>query len=288
MLFLHRQWLYLPHILLFMAGIRVYKERDGFPVEMIQCGEEKCTPGHEFGGMRSYYLMHIIQEGEGEFYSRGQRWSLKKGDVFFIFPEIQNQYKADIKNPWSYFWLAFDGDYKAIFNAINLSPDSPILHSNNVEFLYEKYRSIYKKSETWHPGDFLEISANLKLLLSSLFKERNLVKESMNPINDIKAEHVKSMYNFICTYFNTPIKVSDVVDYVSLERTYASKLFKNAMGNSIGGILKKTRLDQADIYLKEGWSAKETAYSVGYQNYENFLKNFKKSRGMTPGKFKLS
>ena len=45
-------------------------------------------------------------------------------------------------------------------------------------------------------------------------------------------------------------------------------------------------MKQADKYLKAGWSVKETAYSVGYKDYENFLKTFKKSRGMTPGEFR--
>lgn len=269
-----------------MSGIRVYKRRDGFPMDIIQCGEEECSSGHDFGGMRSYYLLHVIKNGEGEFYSRGKKWSLKEGDVFFIFPETKNYYKADINNPWSYFWLAFEGDYTAIFNAINLNKDNPILHSDNINYLYNQFSSIYTKSETCHPGDVLEISANFKLLLANLFKERNLIKKSFNPIKDIKSEHVKSMQNFIETYFNTPIKVSDVIDYVNLERTYASKLFKVTKGITIGEYLREVRLNQAEVYLKDGWPTKEIAYSVGYHYYENFLKNFKSSRGITPKEFK--
>jgi len=263
-----------------------FEGRDEFSSGIVHCGEQNCSPGHEFGGMRPYYLLHIIRAGQGDFYCSGRRWHLSRGDAFLIFPEIQNLYRADLENPWNYFWMAFHGDYASMLDALNLNPDNPVLHSSNVESLYDRYRTIYQKSEERHPGEILEISANLNMILSSLFKERTLVKNYLYPVENIKADHVKSMCIFIDTYYNTPIKVSDIINYVHLERTYAAKIFKNETGLSPGQMLKEKRLNQADLYLKEGWSVKETAYSVGYKDYENFLKTYKRSRGMTPGEFR--
>jgi len=278
--------LLLAVLFLFMIVSQRFEGRDEFSSEIVHCGEEDCSPGHEFGGMRPYYLLHIIREGQGDFYCSGRRWHLSKGDAFLIFPETRNLYRADWENPWNYFWLAFKGDYRSMLSALNLNPENPVLHSSDVESLYDRYRPISNKSKERHPGEILEISANLKMILSELFKERRLVKSYLYPVEDVKADHVKSMRNFIDAYYNTPIKVSDIINFVNLERTYAAKIFKNETGLSLGQLLKESRLNQADKYLREGWSVKETAYSVGYKDYENFLKTYKRSRGMTPGEFR--
>jgi len=43
---------------------------------------------------------------------------------------------------------------------------------------------------------------------------------------------------------------------------------------------------RAGEYLHRGWTIKAAAYSVGYTNYENFLKAFKKTTGKTPLSFR--
>ena len=98
-------------------------------------------------------------------------------------------------------------------------------------------------------------------------------------------DHVQSMLNFIEENFDHPIKVSDVLQFIGLERSYASRLFKSYNNQSIGGYLCSIRMKHAASLLKEGAAVKEAAYSSGYRDYNYFLKRFKREFQQTPGNF---
>jgi len=254
-------------------------------IKPIFCGEENCPPGHEFGGIRSYYIIHIIKSGTGEFFSPGSRWSLREGDAFIIFPEKKHLYKADTKKPWSYFWIAFEGNLSGWFNNILISAENPVLTLGNTDNLYSLFKMIYSRIAKKTLSDTLAVSGYFTLILSSISRKRELLNKKYNGTVKIKANHAKSMLMFIQNYYKNPVTVMDVIEYVNLERSYGSKLFKKETGFSIGEMLKEMRLRQADKYLAEGFSIKETAFSSGYRSYENFLKVFKQEKGITPTEY---
>ncbi len=259
---------------------------DLYSTNLITWGYEECPPGHEFGGKRDYFLLHIIRTGRGEFISRGKRWTLNTGDAFLIFPEQMHLYRGDFKNPWSYFWLGFKGEFSGIFTSLHLDEDHPIIHSDNPEDLFRIYQEISEQQINQHPGITLENLGSLNTILGKLCKNRTISIRHSKACESRVSHHVHTMETYIQSNFITPIQVQDVIDYVRLERSYASRIFKEQTGFSIGESILKLRLDLAEKNLKEGWSAKETAYSCGYSNYHNFLKAFKKSTGMTTTEFK--
>lgn len=258
-----------------------------FSTELVNIGQEKCPPGHEFGGKRNYYLLHLVLEGKGEFYSNNRRWSLKKGDAFLIFPNQMHLYKADIKTPWNYFWLGFKGDYSKLLNPLQIDEDHPILHYENIEELYKLFSEIQDQKLSPHPSLILNNLALLNMIFSKLIKAKASSVTKNNRVDGTIHNHVHSMECFIVENFNTPIQVQDVIDFVRLERSYASRIFKDYYNKTLGEYIRDHRLNQACNLLKEGWSAKESAYSCGYNDYHNFLKAFKKVYGVTAGRFRI-
>lgn len=255
--------------------------------QLIHWGSEKCPPGHEYGGVRDYYLLHLITEGKGDYLCNAKKWSLTKDDSFLIFPGQKHLYKADTDKPWSYFWLGFQGDFDPLFMTLRLNADNPILHYENNEELKEIFSGISDPRMYQHPAETLENLGRFHLILGKLFRQRRAIQTNPQKSASGNNHHVQSMETFIYEYYNTPIQVQDVIDFVQLERSYASRIFKEEKNQSIGELLREYRFNKAKEYLKEGWSAKETAYSCGFKDYNNFLKAFKNRTGMTPGGFKI-
>lgn len=283
--------LFYPVILLYFDGnirfMRNSHRENRISSHLIHWGSENCPPGHEYGGVRDYYLLHIITKGKGEYHCAGRRWSLTKGDTFLIFPGQKHLYKADTKNPWSYFWLGFQGDFDRTFSVLRLDEYNPVFHCENAEELKEIFSGISEPRIYQHPAEELENLGRFHLILGKLFHHR----QAAQPVHERSVSgnnhHVHSMETFIQEYYNTPIQVQDVCDFVQLERSYASRIFKDEKEQSIGEVLREYRFNKAKEYLRAGWSAKETAYSCGFKDYNNFLKAFKKRNGMTPGDYKI-
>ncbi|RDG32538.1 AraC family transcriptional regulator [Oceanispirochaeta sp. M1] len=270
-----------------MGFMRALSNQNNGSSHLIHWGSEDCPPGHEYGGVRDYYLLHMVSKGKGEYQCSGRKWTLTKGDAFLIFPGQKHLYKADTEEPWSYFWLGFQGNFDGIFTSLRLNKNSPVLHCKNVEELQHIFSGISEPRLYKHPAEELENLGRFNLILGKLFRQRHAVQPVPQKTDSGSSHHVQSMETFIHEYYNTPIQVQDVIDFVQLERSYASRIFKEKINKSIGEVLRDDRFDKAQEYLRSGWSAKEAAYSCGFRDYNNFLKAFKKRTGMTPGAYKL-
>lgn len=279
--------LFFTVIILFFNGIILFVEMV-YLNRLVEWGESECLPGHEFGGRRDHYLVHIILKGKGEFYSQKRKWSLRRGDAFLIQPGQMHLYRADLVKPWTYFWLGFDGHITNLESSLQLDLKHPVLHTEELNEIYSLFSRIKRTPFTGHPSVVLKNLGYLHLIFGHLCQNRttNLGEWESESIDSYS--HVKTMVMYIDNNFMTPIQVQDVLDFVQLERSYASRLFKQERGYSIGQEIRRRRIALAKKHLLEGWSAKETAYSCGFNDYNNFLKTFKRETGTTAGSYRHS
>lgn len=269
-----------------MKRQQFYSHAEVPPVKLLFSGEEECPPSHEFGGKRPYLIIHAVIKGKGSFYWERRSWSLEAGDAFVIFPEEKHLYRADKDDPWHYFWLALDGALVPYLRDHGISQNRPVLRTEHMDEIYKFYHSLIplggKKAAGWEMGQYAHVYGILAELLSHHINPKSL------PSSEVRPDHVKTMKVFIDNYFQSPLSVKDVVSNVHLERSYASRLFKEGLGSGIAGYIRSLRLEKSREYLKEGFTVKQAAYSAGFQKYENYLKLFKKTYGQTPGAFQKS
>jgi AraC-like DNA-binding protein len=60
--------------------------------------------------------------------------------------------------------------------------------------------------------------------------------------------------------------------------------FKQVYGYRLYEFYNKQRLEKARLLIEHGITAKEAAYSIGFNDVSNFTKAFKKEYGFTPGR----
>jgi len=71
-----------------------------------------------------------------------------------------------------------------------------------------------------------------------------------------------------------------------INRCYLSKLFKNSTGRNLHEYIIFKRISKAKKLLSEGVSVTDACSHCGFNDYSNFLKMFKKTVGMSPGRYK--
>ncbi|NQT57629.1 MAG: AraC family transcriptional regulator [Bacteroidetes bacterium] len=267
-----------------MINQRFISQKSTPTIELLFCGDEKCSPAHEFGGLRTHILVHVVVSGKGKFYWERKSWELTSGDAFVIFPDEKHLYRADTDDPWHYFWIAMNRSLIPYLLQNGVSQEKPILSTENAAELYRFYRSLYTGTENGRVIQELDRYAIVYRIMANLLKHH--VSRIPLPGSLIKTDHTQTMLSFINSYYQTSISVENVAAYVHLERTYASRLFKNKTGWGIAGYIRNKRLEKSKEHLMKGISAKQAAYSVGFQVYENYLKAFKRRYGETPGEFR--
>ena len=87
--------------------------------------------------------------------------------------------------------------------------------------------------------------------------------------------------------YHRDIGVSSVVEYVGLERTYFSTLFRRVAGRSLQEFLISCRMQRARELLRDsGYSVANIASSVGYDSYFTFARRFRETTGMTASQYR--
>ncbi|WP_175532988.1 AraC family transcriptional regulator [Paenibacillus catalpae] len=233
---------------------------------------------HKWGpGVRDIYALHFIVSGKGTLETRNQRYPLTAGDSFMIFPHTEIYYYPDPEDPWEYVWIEFKGDEAERMVAMTgLERDKPVVAACPADL--KPYFPEVRGADA-RPFEKMRTEAQLRLLLSYYVE---FYPREAQPIDYVRLAKEYIMIN----YWRTTLTVSDIVNAVSLERSYLFRLFKEAAGMSVSGYVTAYRIERARELLKSsGLSIKSVAFSVGYKDQLYFSKVFKKATSYTPSEY---
>lgn len=249
------------------------------------CGCSKTEPLHSFGpAQKPHYLIHFILNGKGRFTIRDKEYILEAGYGFLISPGELAFYQADEADPWTYVWVGFYGTMaESIIKSMGLSAGNPVFKSERSEELYEIVRDMMEHN-TIGVANELRRNGQLHLFLSTISEGVPLEEKSETDSAD---NYVKRAIEFIQGNYCDPIKVTDVADYVCINRSYLYTLFKNETGMSPQQFLTHFRLSQAQQLLELADIPIESiALSCGYTDPLVFAKAFKQLKKMSPSAFR--
>jgi AraC-like DNA-binding protein len=227
----------------------------------IFSGHEVCEKNHKYGPhIRDYYLLHFCLNGKGVLIDKFGNHTIRQGELFIIRPGETTTYLADGNTPWEYSWVAFGGELADLFNTDRSVYPFPIEIGLSL-------RDFSIDRET-NPAIFLSLIYKLIYYLFNEKKENSSVPEKIRQYID---------FNYMDN-----ISVLTISNYFGYERSYLYRIFKNHLGVGIKEYIIKTRMEHAQILLKQGYSVNKTSLAVGYKDQTNFSKAYKKHFGVPP------
>ena len=247
----------------------------------IASGEEQCAPLHSWGaGVRSHYLIHYVISGKGVFYCGTNKFHLKEGQIFVVFPDTIVKYVADESDPWHYIWVNFYGEEsKNILQSIDISLKSPVKKVGNGTDLVEVLRRM-------PPVRTADISENLKFS-GQLYEFMSLLVKDGSRAETKESDYFETATRYIRANYHEQITVESIAGYVGISRKYLYAIFKSALGISPKDYIINYRIEKAKEFLRnESLSVGSIAYSVGYDDSLNFSKMFKSKTGMSPREYR--
>lgn len=239
-------------------------------------GWEICCPMHTFGSaIRQHYLIHYVTRGKGRLWMNDTCYVIEKDTMFLIRPGITCVYQADKDDPWEYCWICIDGyDVENMLNNSGFDKVNPLFFDKSngevrdamLNFIF--YFSKYKNNEY--------------MLLSRLYNIFGHMKIQMKK-QQAKSIHVERAIDYIYENYSKNISVTDIAEYLGIDRTYLYRLFKEEYNMSPQKYLLNFRLKTAMNKLEGGnMSIADIAYSCGFNDASAFCHQFKKVYKDTP------
>lgn len=110
----------------------------------------------------------------------------------------------------------------------------------------------------------------------------------MTSVNDRKkSSRFDELKSWIDNNFMKDIALSDAASMLGINSSYVTRLLKENTGDTFIAYVNKKRIELAKELLRTTQlSGNEIAVKVGYRYPQNFIRNFQKYTGMTPGNYR--
>lgn len=249
-------------------------ERKDYPfITSLECGFQDCYPNHTPGPRRNeFWLLHYVISGTGTFKTKNSTYHPCAGDCFVMHPNELYHYQADEKDPWQYVWLGFSSEF-----------DLPSVLSQDVLHIPEVSRVFLSIKENYG----LEKHVNA-FVYGKTFELLGILWDNSEPpsVKKSNSDIIKQAKFYINQNFRNNISVAEVSDFLSLDRSYFSKLFKKYVGMSPQDYINNKRFYAAAIqFFKPDCTVSDVANYIGYNDVYSFSRMFKKHYGVSPTEF---
>ncbi|MEI3335965.1 MAG: AraC family transcriptional regulator [Clostridium sp.] len=255
-------------------------------LHVVFCGMEECPSNYYYGpSVRTHYLIHYCLSGKGKYHVNGKIYEIGKGDAFLIMPNVITYYQADNDNPWTYVWIGFDGTKaKPYLSRCNLDSNNLVIHSDNINELKEIVISMLNHNKLSYSNEFF-IQGKLFEFFSYLSKSADVpYKKEKSKDNNL---YVNKAMEYIINNYQNVVNVNEIADYLSLNRSYLTTIFKKALKVSPQEFLLMYRMKKAmELLMNTDYTINQIAISCGYSNQLSFSKAFHKFQGLSPREFR--
>ena len=91
---------------------------------------------------------------------------------------------------------------------------------------------------------------------------------------------------YLNDHYTEDIQISRIADAFNLNKSYLSHQFKEHVGMSLWNYVILKRIYAFNDLVRNGFFIENACWQVGFQNYSNFFRLYKKHMGITPMQFK--
>lgn len=225
-------------------------------------------------------MVCCITAGNGVVCSGEMTYHLSKGDIFIDFPNSNICYESDARNPWSYYWITFNGtSVHRLFNSTGLSPERPVLHSVD-DVLCDLMSNIYRVKDKSSAAD-AAMTGYLYIFFSELIS-RTGEAQKKNAMQDYLVRAVE----YIRENYVTDLRVEEIASKVGVSRSQLYRAFMQEFGMSPHQYLKHYRINEACTLLRNReLSVGAVAAAVGFTDSLYFSRVFREVKGVSPSQY---
>lgn len=97
---------------------------------------------------------------------------------------------------------------------------------------------------------------------------------------------VASIMKYVDSHLSQPLSLEDIAGGLFMDKYYMAHQFKKQTGDSLYHFILMKRIALARRLLTEGRTVAEVCEQTGFNNYNNFIRTFRKYADMPPGEYR--
>lgn len=230
-------------------------------------------------GSNEYIFMYCV-EGKGKMKIDDTNIEVLPNSFHIIPRNTSHEYRSDENEPWSIYWLHFEGQSSDVLYRRYLefrSTDGNIAFENKRIAMFDEIFLMYKSEYTVPKLEFANI-LGLQFISSFIYTTKEFASESTSHTN-----MVNSVIEFLTANLDKTFKSDEIAKQFNCSPSYLFNLFKKRTGYSLIHFFNLKKIQKACEYLKyTDLSIKEISYKVGIQDPLYFSRTFKKYFGISP------
>jgi len=246
----------------FMAKKTYYTEREGYD---------------------GYLLMYTIS-GSGNLKFKGKDYFLEPDDVIIINYSDYHLYKTNIE-PWDFKWIYFNGTSAENFSTL-LYGDSPepvkIVQITDFE---KSLDNIYSISRLHDLPSVFQTSSIMSDIYSKIVENKISIANNREFLNH-KYE-IEKVIGYIHLNYQKQISLDDLTKVAHLSKYHFLRIFKENIGIGPYEYLITYRINKAkELLVSTDNTVGYISKYIGFNDYVNFIRTFKKFVDVTPLKYR--
>lgn len=235
-----------------------------------------------------HHEFFLVTGGKGYITVELKKYSVKKGMLFYLKPEVHHIIETDLEEPLNFLSVHFNFIHVNFEdNQWSLKNETNNLKLNTMQEFKDYYvifNDFKKLVQVWSEK-LPSYEFHSKILLQKLLLEihDNVKKQNTNYATLLKIERV---IRYMHENINCTIKLNDLSTLVDLSNTYLSRTFKEITGYSIIEFFNKMKIDKSKEIISVGdKKIKEVSDILGFKDEFYFSRLFKKIEGVSPKEF---
>ena len=270
-----------------MQNNKMIINRNYQDVNPLLVGSEDCAPSHSYGPtIRTYYLIHYIVSGKGQFLIEDQVFSVGVNNLVIINPNVIHTEASLNAQPLEYIVLGIDGVELA--TAENSNGRFCILdHFESVE-ISSCLRNILREMELKNTGYEDICQAFMEILIIRLMRNTALSVQARPDVVSSNRQ-CTAVRRYIDLHFKEPLTLELLSEEAHMNKYYLSHIFKKEYGVSPISYMITRRIDESKYLLAEtDLSLSQIAQLLGFSSPSYFSQVFRKTQGSSPLEFRQS
>ena len=234
-------------------------------------------------GCHQYILIYCVK-GEGWYSVLNKRFTVKPNQYFILPQGIAHEYGAELKNPWSIYWVHYTGDKAAYFRNYLLPKrdNSPVLVAPSLQ------RPMIFDDILQHL-EFMNNTDNIIYANSSLYAFLASFKQIHLNVMDKEKSPIQEVIDLMKSNLHKNFTLQELALHVHLSPSHLSALFKQKTKYSPHNLFTSFKIQKACQLLQDSdKSIKTIAFELGYDDQYHFSRVFKNVMGISPKYFKNS
>jgi AraC family transcriptional regulator, arabinose operon regulatory protein len=225
------------------------------------------------------YALVYVEKGSGAFFSpvTGEI-PVRAGQAILLFPDEPNTYYAHGR--WMTKWIVWNGHDATVLEQLGFLSRRQPIEADPLGIVNQAHARL---SRIIHDEDLAAVLERKNIILDMVLGLFKSARESAPHRG--RDDLMEKVITFLTDHYTVEMSIETVSKKFNLSYPHFRRLFKQYTGRSPREFVTALRISRAKELLSQGRSVKETAALVGYDDLFYFMRVFKKTVGISPGKF---